>query len=385
MASSPSPPASTSRLFDLHHQLSFAETFSTSCSVRDESRPPDIGEEDGEASLGASEAISAAERALAFRSRPGVSAAAADRAVGEACDAYQAIKESPDGKAAEEEEGTDAFLRWLASRSVDRAAVASAAKEYSSLSSPDLSGGLEDRLRSALTPEYLWLFQRVGQLPGGVKFLVDLRADLIQAAKRTAAASVEESRTSLQELRSMNTQLRQLLSLWFSVGFLELEQVTWDSPCAMLQKVSDYEAVHPVRNWTDLKARVGAYRRCFVYTHRSMPGEPVVVLHVALKEEVPRAIASVVRHHRMVKRFSVEASSSSSSSSATSPSSSSSPAGEDPSLCKAAIFYSITSTQTGLQGIELGTHLIKQAVRRLKEELPGLVHFSTLSPIPGFR
>ena len=46
----------------------------------------------------------------------------------------------------------------------------------------------------------------------------------------------------------------------------------------MLQKVSDYEAVHPMRNWTDLKFRVGPYRRCFVYTHRSMPGEPIVVL-----------------------------------------------------------------------------------------------------------
>ena len=31
--------------------------------------------------------------------------------------------------------------------------------------------------------------------------------------------------------------------------------------------------------------------------------------------------------------------------------------------CKTAIFYSITSTQMGLQGIELGTHLIKQASR----------------------
>ena len=179
----------------------------------------------------------------------------------------------------------------------------------------------------------------------------------------------------------MKDRLRQLLSLWFSVGFLELEQVTWSSPCEMLQKVSDYEAVHPVRNWTDLKSRVGAYRRCLVYTHRSMPGEPIVVLHVALTEEVPRSIASVVKHHRMVKRFSVEAPSSSSFSH---PSASSHP-GEDPSLCKAAIFYSITSTQTGLQGIELGTHLIKQAVGNLREELPGLVHFSTLSPIPGFR
>jgi malonyl-CoA decarboxylase len=38
-----------------------------------------------------------------------------------------------------------------------------------------------------------------------------------------------------------------------------------------------------------------------------------------------------------------------------------------------------------LQGIELGTFLIKQAVQRLKDEFPDMAQFSTLSPIPGFR
>ena len=84
----------------------------------------------------------------------------------------------------------------------------------------------------------------------------------------------------------MNTNLQSLLSYWFSMGFMSIEQVTWDSPCALLQKVSDYEAVHPVKNWTDLKTRVGPYRRCFVYTHPSMPGEPVVgTLTSATKKE----------------------------------------------------------------------------------------------------
>ena len=58
---------------------------------------------------------------------------------------------------------------------------------------------------------------------------------------------------------------------------------------------------------------------------------------------------------------------------------------EDPAMCTTAIFYSITSTQTGLQGIELGNSLIKQAVKKLKEEFPNMTQFSTLSPIPGFR
>ena len=84
----------------------------------------------------------------------------------------------------------------------------------------------------------------------------------------------------------MNACLRDLLSLWFAVGFLSLERITWRSACDMLQKISDYEAVHPIRSWSDLHRRVGAYRRCFVFTHNSMPREPVVVLHTALTSSI---------------------------------------------------------------------------------------------------
>lgn len=178
------------------------------------------------------------------------------------------------------------------------------------------------------------LFQKIGQFPGGVKFLVDLRAQLIEACQEASASGSSSS----DALRSMNQQLRLLLAHWFTVGFLELEQVDWNSPCSLLQKVSDYEAVHPMRSWTDLKARVGAYRRCFVYTHKSMPGEPIVVLHVALTEDIPAKISSVVRSHRLVKRFSMDQT-------GTAPNSGKE--GEDLERCKAAIFYSITSTQTG--------------------------------------
>ena len=53
-----------------------------------------------------------------------------------------------------------------------------------------------------------------------------------------------------------------------------------------------------MRNWTDLKRRVGAYRRCFVFTHGSMPGEPVVVLHTALTDHIPSSIGSIVTNAR---------------------------------------------------------------------------------------
>ena len=36
-----------------------------------------------------------------------------------------------------------------------------------------------ERLRSAMTPRYQSLFQQIGRIEGGVKFLVDMRADLL--------------------------------------------------------------------------------------------------------------------------------------------------------------------------------------------------------------
>lgn len=40
---------------------------------------------------------------------------------------------------------------------------------------------MEDRLRYSLTPQYKLLFSHISKLEGGVKFLVDLRADIIES------------------------------------------------------------------------------------------------------------------------------------------------------------------------------------------------------------
>lgn len=57
---------------------------------------------------------------------------------------------------------------------------------------------------------------------------------------------------------------------------------------------------------------------------------------------------------------------------------------EERNRIAAAIFYSISLTQQGLQGVELGTFLIKRVVKELQKEFPHLGAFSSLSPIPGF-
>lgn len=37
----------------------------------------------------------------------------------------------------------------------------------------------EERLRHALIPQYQQLFSKIGRIEGGVKFLVDMRADIL--------------------------------------------------------------------------------------------------------------------------------------------------------------------------------------------------------------
>ncbi|MED6288012.1 hypothetical protein CHARACLAT_022217 [Characodon lateralis] len=88
----------------------------------------------------------------------------------------------------------------------------------------------EDRLRYSLTPRYKQLFSHVSRVEGGVKFLVDLRADLLEILTSKASDS--------PHIRDLNSALKSLLSEWFSVGLLRLERITWQSPCEVLQKIS---------------------------------------------------------------------------------------------------------------------------------------------------
>ncbi|XP_076669878.1 malonyl-CoA decarboxylase, mitochondrial isoform X2 [Andrena cerasifolii] len=222
----------------------------------------------------------------------------------------------------------------------------------------------EKNLKNILVPDYQWLFIMIGRLENGVKFLVDLRTDIMELMVETKEA---DANIMIQQL---NVTLRDLLLLWFSVGFLHMERITWQSACDMLQKVSDYEAIHPVKNWLDLKQRVGPYRRCYIFTHPSMPREPLVVLHTALCDVIPDSVKGIDKAKaRILGDAKKEVTF----------------LEEDKSKIKAAIFYSISSTQRGLQGIELGNYLIKEVASEVISEFPLIHELSTLSPIPNFR
>lgn len=51
---------------------------------------------------------------------------------------------------------------------------------------------------------------------------------------------------------TLNESLREKLSSLL-VGFLSLKRLTWHSPAASLEKVMEYEAVHAIKDWDDMK------------------------------------------------------------------------------------------------------------------------------------
>jgi len=243
-------------------------------------------------------------------------------------------------------EGRARFLHLLANEfDIDRVAVASACHRIAHARTDDEKFRIERALRQALEPPRLKLLTQFNALPNGVKFLVDMRAELMQLARHDEA------------LAALDGDLRHLLAGWFDEGFLEVKRITWDSPAALLEKLMAYEAVHEIRSWSDLKNRLEADRRCFAYFHPRMPEEPLIFVEVALVKGMADNIQSLLDE--------------------------TAPVG-DPLTADTAIYYSISNCQRGLSGISFGAFLIKRVLDLLQAELPHLTRHATLSPMPGF-
>ncbi|MBX2831031.1 MAG: malonyl-CoA decarboxylase [Rhodospirillales bacterium] len=186
-------------------------------------------------------------------------------------------------------------------------------------------------------------------MPQGVKFLVDLRSDLLRWRKEAPGLGILER------------DLKTLLASWFDIGFLELQRITWHSPAALLEKLIAYEAVHAIQSWDDLKRRLAPDRRCFAFFHPGMPDEPLIFVEVALVNGIAGNVDALIQTKQQDGGMETEPS------------------------ADTAIFYSISNAQAGLAGISFGDFLIKRVVAELQRDLPNLKQFSTLSPIPRLR
>ena len=166
--------------------------------------------------------------------------------------------------------GRTGFLRDLASFDSDPAAVAGAFEAVQAATDPAERATAKVKLRRALEPPRVRLLTQFTTIPDGMKFLVDLRATLLELMNGDP------------HLAALDHDLRGLLASWFDVGFLELQRIDWNSPAMLLERLVGYEAVHEIRSWSDLKNRLDSDRRCYALFHHRMPNEPLIFVELAL-------------------------------------------------------------------------------------------------------
>ena len=244
------------------------------------------------------------------------------------------------------EVGKARFLRMLNDQfSSSREDIDQSISKYVNNADPALEEKLRFELAAALCSPRMGILKQFMSLSEGVRFLVSMRADVISLSRRG------------ENFFALERDLKGVLSSLFDVGLLELRHITWDSPASLLEKLILYEAVHAISSWEDLRYRLDSDRRCFAFFHYKMPQEPLIFVEVALVESVSNNIQTLL-DDSVPKR--------------------------DPASAKVAIFYSISNTQVGLSGINLGNFLIKRVVSRLSSEFSNIKTYATLSPIPGF-
>ena len=207
-------------------------------------------------------------------------------------------------------------------------------------------------------------------------------------------------------------------------------------------QIAKGEAVHQFGGWRDLKSRLSAEdrrcshplalpaaaasfarrcrmllawsegglvaappRRVYAFFHNAMPDEPLVVLHTALTNRVARSMRQLLPHlesaaggnhgrnhshnharHGTATQFERTWEDRPARALVprqphlSPPEEQQAPRGQPPSV---AVFYSISSTQRGLAGVDLGNFLIKQVARQVQAEFPSVTTLVTLSPVPG--
>jgi malonyl-CoA decarboxylase len=201
-------------------------------------------------------------------------------------------------------------------------------------------------LRSRSRSPRLDLFEKISRVPGGLKFLLDLRGDLLLMRRRSEF-----------DLSTVDSDIVSLFEMWFHEGFLYLEEITLDSSYRQIEVIKDRDLVHPMSSIEEMGKRLGKDRRCFALYHRMIPYEPVIFIEVALTKGLVRQISHII---------------------------SAPPLENDRRGVDTAIFYSINNTQNGLLGIGLGKILIARVVEYLEREDDRIRTFATLSPLTGF-
>lgn len=200
-------------------------------------------------------------------------------------------------------------------------------------------------LAKAVEAPRVKLFRRMNMAPDATAVLVKMRGALLSLLPEHT------------ELRQVDTDLKHQFVSWFNRGFLELRVIDWNSPAAVLERIIEYESVHAIQGWEDLRSRLRENRMCFAFFHPAMPDDPLVFVEVALTAGIPRAIAPLIgKTDEPAKESDLDT----------------------------VVFYSISNCHPGLAGVSFGNFLIKQVVEEVGKRYPRAKRYVTLSPVPGF-
>ncbi|MCG6881594.1 MAG: malonyl-CoA decarboxylase, partial [Deltaproteobacteria bacterium] len=183
---------------------------------------------------------------------------------------------------------------------------------------------LMSHLRNRVYSPRLDVFKKIALSPGGLKFLLDLRGDLLSVIRHGG-----------RDLEALDSDLVFLFEMWFQEGFLYLEEITLNSAFRQIALIKDRDLVHPMASIEEMGQRLGRDRRCFALYHRLMPYEPIIFIEVALTRGIPRSMAEIMA---VPKNRSGDA------------------------RTDTAVFYSINNTQNGLVGLGMGKMLIGKVV-----------------------
>ena len=241
---------------------------------------------------------------------------------------------------AQDDNNLNKFLKNLLSNyDIDTKKLAQDVKNYSSEKNEENL----TKINHSSEPKWVELFRRLNATTNGTYRLVKLR-ERIQLLNNP-------------ELKIFDSGLLNLFRYWFNPSFLVLEKIDWETPANILEKIIEYEAVHEINSWDDLRARLAPTdRQCFAFFHPLIPDDPLIFVEVALCVGIPKSIQKIIKIDR--DEIDIEE-------------------------ANTAIFYSISNCHNGLLGISFGNFLIKKVAKNLKRELPDLNQFLTLSPIPG--
>ncbi|RLN56108.1 hypothetical protein BBJ28_00002415 [Nothophytophthora sp. Chile5] len=223
--------------------------------------------------------------------------------------------------------------------------VAAAALGFSRKNDPNISKSV----KRGLVPLAEQFFLLVGTIPPGPLFLLNLRVDLDLLIKwhrhRLRKASVEA-------LELLDMVMRDLFATQGSMRFRRIDLSSEEMAAFVLKN----ERVHQVRGWSDLQRRlVGQQRFCFGLFHTHMPHAPLVFVQVLVTDHLCSKITPILEEET--------------------------PVVATPSH---VIFYSVSTSNTGLRGLNIASHLLFLTIQRMSSMLPQCTTAATLSPVPGF-